>query len=284
MLRILIKIVVGTVLYVNNIGAAWAEIYADLMERSGIAESTRQIQLQVSAAAEDLGSRRVQLKGAKKQWWQGEITRSFEPKQMVFAAEAELRRALKPSEVGQILRWHDSTLGRRIAAAEHAAMTPEFPAYPSAPKTQTSSFLSSRRISYLKALDRSAKTTERLLRSNALTRIVSTASGDSASGFGDDTGLRDGGSLQPKVVADHVLAMYRYIYRNLSDRDLERFIQFYQSPIGRKYADASLTAMESAYHVGLLALKENLGNSIAQTTVRMEPSRTSASVRAAPES
>lgn len=177
--------------------------------------------------------------------------RRFEPRAMEQRAQAALRMEL--ADPVPALQFFDSTIGRKVVSAEVRASSPQ-QLQANADGLPASEVSATRRLQIrhlAQALPASAAGAEVSL---ALAGVAADSLSSMVPGlFGGDQ-LQILAQSQRQQLLDRLNGQIDdtllYVYRDLSEAELEEFTQFAESSAGQDYYQAALAAMRAALAVG----------------------------------
>ena len=244
----------------------------ELMRKSGLWEHMAQVLAHTRAGAEQ--SRQE----ARARGGQGELTDAqyarlilgmnvaFAPDKLRAAVRSELAKELSAADEDAVLRWLSTELGARITRLEEErddaerykqmeAQLPEF--LKTVPKPRLR--LAERLAESIGSGESSAR-----LMINITTAVVYGIAMSSPHGDPDAIKfIRDKLEAdRPKMVEamhKHAIDVFAFTYQALSDEELERYVAFAESPVGRRYHEATIKAVDRAMLQGSLELGRQFG-------------------------
>lgn len=203
------------------------------------------------------------------------IEAAFAPDVVRRSVAADLARLVSVEDEAELLSWLRSDLGRRITQLEEQGTEPavveramhESPALIAAASAP-------RRLLY----DRLAKATKagKSGADMALHITSGVAYGIvAASQFPDarilekiEKGFEAQRAAVEATMLRQTLGQYAYIYQQVSDADLERYVEVVESPAGVRFTDATIAAMDRAVKRGAIEVGERLAAEMADTPKR----------------
>jgi hypothetical protein len=191
---------------------------------------------------------------------------SFEADSMRRIVSENLARRLSAEDERAALRWLDSNLGRRITRMEERAE--EATAAPVRAK------LGKELLE--KAAPARRKQYERLAAAvnagNAGADLMINMTSAMLYGVASTVGGVDAGTLRkvraqiaarrPELVRgmrEQALVGFAFAYRGLPDGDLDTYVEFVESPAGRRYSDACMKSLDEAFTRAALDMGERIG-------------------------
>lgn len=177
----------------------------------------------------------------------------------------QLRQQLSVKDIKQLMEWLKSDTGRKITQAEEKASTPQ--AIAEAMRTGSSIQVSAQRQQLFKQLDQATDMSQNNI-DIAMFTAVAVSTGMVA---GLPVEQRPPHAqiqasieqMRPNMTAamrQQLQLMLAYTYRNISDAELNRYIDFYQSRSGQQYNRAMITGVRKALSDSAL----NFGDLLAQ--------------------
>lgn len=200
---------------------------------------------------------------------------AFAPDAVRQSVAADLARLVSVEDEVELLGWLRSDLGRRITRLEEEGTEPaaveramhESPALLAAASAQRRSLYD--RLATATKAGKSGADMELHLMSGVAYGVVA------ASRFPDARVLEKiakGFEAQRAALEDamlrQTLGQYAYIYQQVSDADLERYIEVVESPAGMRFTDATIAAVDRALKRGAIEVGERFGAELPGTPER----------------
>jgi hypothetical protein len=180
------------------------------------------------------------------------VLASFRAGPVLNKIQLNIENNLNKNEVEAILQWLKSPLGEKITKLEESAATPS--AYESMESMKEKLLQDSARVKKIRKLDEAIKGTESLLylAVNAQKAITASMAAELAP---DDPGMFEqivedtvGGRKQlESVIRDNTLVSLLYTYRALKDDEIDKYIDFASSDLGRKYHKTIIDGINSGF-------------------------------------
>lgn len=227
---------------------AWAEPYQRLWQSAGWPDQSRHFSAALQAAQREY---RDSLPPAIYNALVSNSNKRFETSAMQQRALQVLRNQLTDPQPA--IRFFESELGRRIVAAEVAATSPaqlkqNAQGLPPTQASATRQLLIRHLAQALPAREAAAEVSLALagVAADSLSQMVPGLFGRQPEALLDNQRTRLIQRLDGNV--DETLL---HIYRDLSDPELEEFVQFAESPEGREYYRQALAALRASLAVGM---------------------------------
>jgi len=182
------------------------------------------------------------------------IVESFAAERLDAVARRHMEAQLDQAEMGQIIDWLNSSLGRECSDLFKTSLTPEYPA-------ELQEFLTaiqkspppSSRLALIRELAHATQTMETSLEIAVTTQLVATTVVDATlpslqqRPFSEifDAAEKDRPLLEPRV-EQRVTSLLLYICRSLSDAEIEQYITSVRSGIGAQYYRSLYTGIKLA--------------------------------------
>ena len=230
----------------------------ELMHKSGLWKQVGQVQAQVKAGAkqaqadaragkgghtmsdEDFGKMALAMEAA------------FAPARMQEAMSRELAAQLAVEDEAAALRWLSSDLGKKFTRIEEESgevanamkSEQEAPAYfATVPKARVEKF--QRLADAIKVGEGSAGMVINMTSAIAYGMALADPTGDPR---GMAKAIRDRLDAQrPQLAAifeQRAIQSFAYVYKDVPDADIDRYVAFAETPAGRRYHDASMKAYD----------------------------------------
>lgn len=250
-------------------GPARAEdaLHDELMRASGLWRQVAQfeplLQAGLAEAAREAGA------GIDWQALGDAAARAFAPERVRAVVRATLAKELSAADARASLDWLHSEIGRRITAIEETAGEVEETRRREEIAAQVLAGLPPERADRLARFARATSVGEYAFRVQlgmavAIGRGIAAAKG---AGTGEVEAVRRGLEAQKAQILPQLerqaVADMAVVYGPVSDRDLDAYIAFAESPAGRRYHAVSTRAIEAALTQGAEALGRALGSKTA---------------------
>jgi hypothetical protein len=194
------------------------------------------------------------------------VASSFNATLFVDEVGKSIGSGLSRYDVESVLKWLDSSLGKRITRLEEAGSTPAALAEMEALKVQL--LKDADRVRLMRRFDVAIKGSE--YSADLMMNVqVAMASSMAAVLAPDDPAVHEqilaavsANRSQVELEArDKTLQSFLYIYRTLSEDELNRYIDFISSPVGTRYHEV----MKEGMNRGFLRASRSVGKALAQT-------------------
>ena len=174
----------------------------------------------------------------------------------------ELRGKLSSEDVRAVLIWLDSPLGTKITKLEKTASTPDaIKKLPRFIKKLRKEPPAQDRFRAIGRMDSAVKATETSVELAMVTQlativaIVSTVPEERRAQFPDLRAAVEKSRPQIEgLVKARVLVRFLYAYRSLSVSELDKYVKFAESDVGRRYHDAAIGGIKKALIDSLMKL------------------------------
>jgi len=183
------------------------------------------------------------------------VSSSFNAQRLRGEVRASLGKTLSPADEAAVLTWLDTDLGRRIAAIDvkYAEITVTMPERQLVSQVADArKGLTEERVALLRRLGSALALGEASTRTvtNILTSIMYGVMSSLDLSVADVDLIKRGLEARRDNIAHAMrqgaVARYAHQYKALEDDDLERFVNFVESPAGLKFYDATAAALEQA--------------------------------------
>lgn len=225
-----------------------------LMLKSGM---EKQIEQMPQLLQSELDQQQANAGGMPREEFQrfSNITRSaFDAKAIHASVQAYIQSNLSEKDMKDVLEWLESPLGARITKLEEAASTAK--AYEEmqaiGPKLLQEN-QGSARMNRLMKLDeavgvtRSSVNTIMNIQLAMITALSAAMEADKRPTFEDVQEVVKRNQPQMHAAMSRMVQMqFLYSYRELSDKEIDRYIRFAESMPGRRYHDVSIRALDEA--------------------------------------
>jgi hypothetical protein len=237
----------------------------ELMKLSGLEQQIKDIPQQVLTGFDKDGKK---LPSPQYQRLRRVLNDAFSPKVIQTHVYKRLQSEMDQVVMKRSLEWLRSDLGRRITSMEEAASTApalkEIEAYGKQLKTMPASSL---RLTLARQVDFATHWTEANLEIQEATAFSIAAALDATLPDGQRQGqdririLMD--RQRPKwreALQDVTITTVLYTYQRLSDQELERYVEFLESDVGREYTNRTNAALKDALYVSIERVSQSLAN------------------------
>jgi hypothetical protein len=257
------------------------KLIQSLYFKSGMDKQVKQLPLLIQANIEkglEKDDRINQLPRHTKSAISGSVHDAFAPERLRNIIIKEVKKYMTVKDLNKALKWLDSPLGKKCTRLEEAASTPET-------LSKVQKFAAqlqqtpppANRLDILRRLDDAVKATE--------TNVEITMNAQLAVAFAivKSLPLEQQGPLEditaqleknrPQVEAvmkSQTLLFALYTYQNLTNAELEKYIQFATSPAGTKYHVATISGFKKALLDGSLKWSKSIANILNQSKHQSE--------------
>ena len=257
------------------------ELIQSLYLKSGMDKQIKQLPLLIQANIEqalEKDDRINQLPRHTKSAISGSVHEAFATERLKKIIIKEMKESMTVKDLNKILKWLDSPLGKKCTRLEEAASTPET-------LSEIQKFAAqlqqappaANRLDILRRLDAAVKATE--------TNVEITMNAQLAVAFAVVKSLprEQQGPLEdiaaqleknrPQIEAmmkSQTLLFALYTYQDLTNAELEKYIQFATSPAGNKYHVATISGFKKALLDGSLKWSESIANILNQSKHQSE--------------
>lgn len=219
----------------------------ELMEKSGTNTQVSQIPANVLASADQQIGADVPNAGAIRT----ALIQAFNPGDLRADTRTHLEGALSGDEIAQVLAWLNSDLGQRITALEKTNSAPEAQKaiaeqYPQLAENQN-------RVAMVQALDKAIQGTESTVaivltvQRSLMSAIVAGLPEERRMSQEQlDALLAQGRETMESQYRFLVEAAYLHNYQELTDAELQTYIDFANSPVARRYHQALAESLQAA--------------------------------------
>lgn len=246
------------------------QLILELMAKSGLDQQIQQFPLLMQAAVlqqEEKAEPNQRLSKDKFEEFSRIVNTAFHAQVLRYGVQKHIRSGLNEREIEAVLSWLNTPLGQKITAMEESASTPE--AYP---KIQAMidqlSQQQATRIGLIQRFDQATQATEfatdmTLNVEIAITSAISTTLPPQVQTAFDALMKEDNPErLRMKsTLEQQSLAMLLYTYQTLSDTELDQYIAFAESELGKKYHTVSQDAINKV----ILNSCQNMGKMIGRS-------------------
>jgi len=257
------------------------KLIQSLYLKSGMDKQIKQLPLLIQAGIEkafEEDERINQLPRHTKSAIGGSVQNAFATERLKKIIIKEIKTSMTVKDLNKTLKWLDSQLGKKCTRLEEAASAPET-------LSEVQKFAAqlqqappaANRLDILRRLDAAVKATE--------TNVEITMNAQLAVAFAvvKSLPLEQQGPLEviaaqlektrPQVEAmmkSQTLLFTLYTYQNLTNAELEKYIQFATSPAGTRYHVATISGFKKALLDGSLNWGESIANILNQSKHQSE--------------
>ncbi|MEJ2690016.1 MAG: DUF2059 domain-containing protein, partial [Deltaproteobacteria bacterium] len=200
------------------------------------------------------------------------IREAFNPASLKAAMLTEIRENLAAQDIEEVLDWLDSPLGKKCTKLEEAASTPDaFAKMQQYAARIQKSPPTAKRLNILQKLDSAVKGTESGvdIAINCQVAValatVSTLPSEQQRSLKDiSRELEKNRPQLEAMVRSQVLLTHLYTYRNLTDDEIQQYIEFASSPAGSKYHSVTGEALKKAFYAGSIRWGKSIGEAMKQ--------------------
>ena len=252
-------------------GSVHARNVDELMRKSGIWKQVTDFPAMVRAGADE--ARKKERASGKTVMTDAEYARlvaifdrAFAPDRMRRIIAREIDRNLGVEDEAKMLAFLDSDLGKRATRLEEQASTPEM--MKEAQENAAAYFLQvpGARVAKLMRLaraveigDASASMMINVAAALAYGAAVSAPNGDEREAKELRKQLQAKKPEMAEAMYQYFVKFFAYIYRPLSDEDLDRYIEFAQTPAAKHFTQVTQKAFNVAFEDGALEAGRNIG-------------------------
>jgi len=227
----------------------------ELMRKSGLWIQLGQVQSQMvggAQQAQDMGSGAERLDDADFAKLKASMNLAFAPEKLQKAMSREMESLLSAEDEAEVLKWLSSDLGKRITKIEEEsgeleksmAIERAAPAhFATVPKERVEKY---RRM--VKAIRMGEVTASMVINMTTAIGFGMAMGNPSADAAAVANAMRARMEPQREQMAAEFdarsLQTFAYIYREIGDADLDRYVAFAESPVGKRYHDASTRGMD----------------------------------------
>jgi hypothetical protein len=247
----------------------------ELYVKSGLEKQLEQLPLVIQATFEQASQvdKRVQkLPGNVSSIIKASIQQAFKPASLKETVLTEIRAKLATQDIKKVLAWLESPLGRKCTQLEEDASTPEALAKMQqyAARIQNSP-PSAERLKIIRKLDSAVKGTEGgvelAIDSQVAIALATISTLPAEQQRSLESISREFEKNRPQLeamVRAQVLLSFLYTYRNLTDAEIQQYIDFAASPGGSKYHSVTEEALKKAFLAGSVRWGKSIGEAIKQ--------------------
>jgi hypothetical protein len=277
-----IRKLAGAILLLSAFGCAAPDVrrtdalFDELMHKSGLWLQLAQVEPMMQVGISQAHATAGTLPPEDLQRLQKAVAATYAADDLRTAASNRLSATLSRQDAEAVLGWLSSDLGRRITALEEAGSSPNEAANRQENGPRILAALSAarrKRVEHLANATLSAESAADLTINTMMGILHGLAAG--APGATRDTIDDLKAKLGPQrdrfveVFRPRIVAEFAAMYQPLSDHELDEYIAFCDSPLGRRYVAASLAALDQALTDAAARLGRQLGSQTA--TLRTSP-------------
>ena len=191
---------------------------------------------------------------------------SFRAAPILVKIQQNIENKFNKYDIEAILQWLTSPLGEKITKLEESASSPS--AYESMQSMKEELLKDTGRVKKMRKLDAAIKATESSV-DMAMNTQIAIASSMATALNPDDPTLNDkivkssmaGRKQLESDVRDKTLVSLLYTYRTLKDGEIDKYIDFASSDLGRRYQEVITDGMNS----GFISASRDFGKLFVQT-------------------
>jgi Uncharacterized protein conserved in bacteria (DUF2059) len=238
-----------------------------LMRASGLVRQIEQIPLLVQAGLAQEQEKSHALAPQAFDFVKDTANASFDEKAIKARVAAHVGSALSDEEMRKVLAWLESPLGRRITKMEEDASTPEAVAeVQSVGRVMADKYKGTSRVAKMSRLDRATMASERSLdllldiQVAMLTAMSGAAAGQDEPSYEEiRQAVNETRGKIRGAVTQGVAVQFLYSYRSLTEAELDRYIRFAESSVGRRYHRVTYEAVHDAVLQSVRTMGKRLG-------------------------
>ncbi|WP_319521701.1 DUF2059 domain-containing protein [uncultured Desulfosarcina sp.] len=253
----------------------------DLYGKSGLEEQIVQLPMVIQVGFDQVAATDDRLKAIPRIVI-GEIRASIEtvfaPENIKRAILGECREKLSIDDLKKVLAWLDSPLGRKFTQLEEAASTPEkYTEMQQFAQTLQKSPPLPERLEIIGRLDDAVKATETSVEVAMNTQLAITIAivaslpkeqqpaYDNLAAVVEQTRPQIEGAMRAQTIVSLL-----YTYRNVTETELDQYIEFASSPTGKNYHDAAVSGLKKALLEGSYSWGETIADILTHATSKTE--------------
>ena len=244
----------------------------ELMRKSGLHDHMAQVLAHTRAGAEQARAE-AKARGNKGDLTDAQYARlilgmnvAFAPEKLRTVVRAEMLRDLSAADEEEVLRWLSSELGVRITRLEEErddaeryqkmeAAIPEF--MKTVPRERLA--LCERLAESIGSGESSARLMINITVAIAYGIALSVPGGDVEAIKEIRAKLESQRPQMEAAMQQHAIGIFAYTYQPLSDAELGSYVDFAESPVGRRYHRATIKAVDKAMLQGSIELGRQFG-------------------------
>lgn len=257
------------------------ELIQSLYIKSGMDKQIKQLPLLIQASVEQAlkeDNRINQLPRHTKSAISGSVQEAFAPERLKKIIIKEMKESMTVKDLNKVLKWLDSPLGKKCTRLEEAASTPETLSEIQKFATQLQQTPpASNRLDILRRLDAAVKATETNVEISMNAQLAVAFAVVKSLPLEQQGPLEDIAAQLEKnrpqieaVMRSQTLLFALYTYQDLTNADLEKYIQFATSPAGTKYHVVTISGFKKALLDGSLKWSESIANILNQSKHQSE--------------
>jgi hypothetical protein len=257
------------------------ELIQSLYFKSGIDKQVRQMPLLIRSSVEqalEQDDRINDLPRHTKSAISGSVQEAFSAERFKKTIITEVTASMTVKDLDKVLKWLDSPLGKKCTRLEEAASTPET-------LSEVKKFAArlkqappaANRLDILRRLDAAVKATETNVEIAMNTQLAVAFAVVKSLPLEQQGPLKDIAAQLEKnrpqieaVMKSQTLIFALYTYQNLTNGELETYIQFATSPAGVKYHGATISGFKKALLNGSLKWGDAIADILNQSNHQSE--------------
>lgn len=240
-----------------------------LMDRSGMTKQIEQIPMMMQMGMLQAAREQGEVGQALAARMKAPIEKHFSAAVLTAGVEGRLRNQISDREADSLATWYTSELGRKISKLEVDAAGQE--AYMAVMQQMDELTEPSARLELMKMVDQAADLTESAItfQSGVVASIGEVFQDQMGSGVSDEvlgaqrTRMKKQIDVARPMLEKQMLAMLSYTYRDLSDDEVHKYIEFMESPEGKKFTKVGLHAMLEEIKEGLTSVLASFADGVA---------------------
>ncbi|MEJ2658212.1 MAG: hypothetical protein P8012_13640 [Desulfobacterales bacterium] len=257
------------------------DLIQSLYLKSGMDKQVKQLPLLIRAGVEQAfkeDDRINQLPRHTKSAISASIQEAFATKRLKKTIIKEMKVSMTVKDLNKVRKWLDSPLGKKCTRLEEAASTPETLSEIKKFAAQLQHMPpASNRLDILRRLDAAVKATKTNVEITMNTQLAVAFAVVKALPLEQQVPLNDIAAQleknRPQVEAamkTQTLLFALYTYQDLTNAELEKYIQFATSPAGTKYHGATISGFKKALLDGSLKWGESIADILNQSNHQSE--------------
>jgi hypothetical protein len=257
------------------------ELIQSLYFKSGIDKQVRQMPLLIRSSVEqalEQDDRINDLPRHTKSAISGSVQEAFSAERFKKTIIKEVTASMTVKDLDKVLKWLDSPLGKKCTRLEESASTPETLSEVKKFATRLKQAPpAANRLDILRRLDAAVKATETNVEIAMNTQLAVAFAVVKSLPLEQQGPLKDIAAQLEKnrpqieaVMKSQTLIFALYTYQNLTNGELEAYIQFATSPAGVKYHGATISGFKKALLNGSLKWGESIADILNQSNHQSE--------------